>query len=129
MRLQRAQTSACVHLIICGPMPMTMEVDLRGTSTPDAVSLTPISSALTSPTDSTAQSTGIAQPLLQPYVTTQPVLHLFIYAVFLGEFDHSLDVFCLCLVKECPIAHDITAVLTSNIDTFLYIVLHFLWRA
>jgi len=45
-RLQRAQISARIHPVICGPTPMTVEVDLQGTSTPEAVSLTTISPAL-----------------------------------------------------------------------------------
>jgi hypothetical protein len=43
LKLQRAQTSARIRVFICGPMPMTMETDLRGTITPAAVRLTPIS--------------------------------------------------------------------------------------
>ena len=43
--MHRAQTSACVQVAIRGPRLMTMEVDLRGTMTPEEVRLTPISPA------------------------------------------------------------------------------------
>src|SRR4030043_74589 len=57
------------------------------------------------------------------------VEYLFVYAVFLGEINHSLDVFRFCLVEERPVTHDITAAFTCSVDKVLYIVFYLLGRA
>ena len=52
------------------------------------------------------------------------IKYLFVHAVFLGEVNHRLDIFRLCLIKERPIAHDKTTAFASSIDKFLGVSSH-----
>jgi len=47
---------------------------------------------------------------------------LAIYAVLLGEVNHRLDIFRLCMVKERPIAQDKTTAFAGSIDEFLGVI-------
>ena len=51
---------------------------------------------------------------------------LLVHAIFLGDVNHRLDIFRLCLIKEGPVAHDKTTALASSIDEFLAVSLHFI---
>jgi hypothetical protein len=56
------------------------------------------------------------------------IKYLFVHTVFLGEVNHRLDIFRLCLIKERPIAHDKTTAFASSVNEFLAVSFHFIGR-